>query len=81
MATLLLVACGGGNGGGIFGGKGFDLDEAKVTKVMPITDEDGAPKCQMNLQVKYVKGDDERARNVNAEIINRLFLMDSLTVQ
>ena len=80
VATLLLTACGGG-GGGLFGGNGMDTAEAKVTKVVNITDEDNAPKCQISLNVIYVKGDDERAKAVNNAIEQRLFMMDSLTMQ
>ncbi len=82
-AALLLTAC-GGNGGrvtSIFSGKGFDLDEAKVTKVVSITDDNNAPQCQVNLQVKYVKGDDEVAHNINSAITDRLFKLDSMSVR
>ena len=77
----MFMACGGSEGGGIFGGSGFNMDEAKVTKVVSITNEDNAPQCQVNLQVKYVKGDSEAAKAVNQAIIQRLFRMDSLTMQ
>ena len=80
IAALLMTAC-GGNGRGIFSGNGFDTDEAKVTKVVNITDEENAPKCHIALNVKYVKGDDERAKTVNNAIEQRLFMMDSLTMQ
>lgn len=80
IAALLMTAC-GGNGGGLFSGNGFDTDEAKVTKVVNITDEENAPKCHIALNVKYVKGDDERAKTVNNAIEQRLFMMDSLTMQ
>ena len=76
LAALLMTAC-GGNGGGIFSGNGFDTDEAKVTKVVNITDEENAPKCHIALNVKYVKGDDERAKTVNNAIEQRLFMMDN----
>ena len=36
LAALLMTAC-GDNGGGLFSGNGFDTDEAKVTKVVNIT--------------------------------------------
>lgn len=79
--SALLASC-GGNGGGIFGGgKGFDLDEVKTVRVVPITKEENAPQCQMNLQVKYVKGDDERARAINNAIEQRLFMMEGLKMQ
>lgn len=81
LYSLLLTACGGSEGGGLFGGSSFDLDEAKVTKVVSITNEDNAPQCQVNLQVKYVKGDSEAAKAVNQAIMQRLFRMDSLTMQ
>ena len=80
VAAMFLSAC-GGKGSGIFGGSGFDLAEAKVTKAVPIVDQNGAPKCQINLQVKYVKGDDERARTVNNAIEERLFMFENLTMQ
>ncbi len=80
LAALLMTAC-GDNGGGLFSGNGFDTDEAKVTKVVNITDEENAPKCHIALNVKYVKGDDERAKTVNNAIEQRLFMMDSLTMQ
>ncbi len=80
IAALLMTAC-GDNGGGLFSGNGFDTDEAKVTKVVNITDEENAPKCHIALNVKYVKGDDERAKTVNNAIEQRLFMMDSLTMQ
>jgi hypothetical protein len=80
--ALLLSACGSGSeGGGIFGGSGFNTDEVKVTKVVPITSEDNAPQCQVNLQVKYMKGDNEAAKAVNQAIMQRLFMMENLTMQ
>lgn len=80
IATLMLTACSSG-GGGVFGGNGMDTGEAKVTKAVNITDEENAPKCQITLNVKYIKGDDERAKKVNNAIEQRLFMMDSLTMQ
>ena len=79
IAALLLTAC--GSDGGMFGGSGIDTKEAKVTKVVPITQEDNAPQCQVSLKVKYVKGDDERACNINNAIEQRLFMFDSLAMQ
>lgn len=77
---MLLTAC-GGSGGSIFGNSNFDLGEAKVTKAVPVVDKDNAPQCQINLQVKYVKGDDERTLNINNAIEQRLFMYDNLTMQ
>lgn len=81
LSALLLTACGGSNGGGIFGGSSIDIKEAKTTKVVTITNEDNAPQCQVSLKVKYVKGDDERATAINNAIEQRLFMFDSLTMQ
>ena len=81
LTAVLFSACGGSNGGGLFGGSSMDMDEAKTTKVVTITSEDNAPQCQVSLQVKYVKGDDERARAINNAIEQRLFMFDSLTMQ
>lgn len=78
---MLLSACGGSNGGGIFSGSSIDIEEAKAVKAVTITNEDDVPQCQVNLQVKYVKGDDERARNINNAIEQRLFMYDSLQMQ
>lgn len=80
VAVMFLTAC-GGNGNSIFGDSSFDMNEAKVTKVVPVVDQEDAPTCRINLQVKYVKGDDERARNINNAIEQRLFMYDSLTMQ
>ena len=49
LSALLLTACGGSNGGGIFGGSSIDIEEAKTTKVVTITNEDNAPQCQVSL--------------------------------
>ncbi len=81
IAALLLTACGGGEGGGFFSSNSFDMDEAKAEKIVSISDEENAPKCSISLQVKYVKGDDERARNINNAIQQRLFMFDSLKMQ
>lgn len=81
LSALLLTACGGSNGGSIFGGSNIDIEEAKATKVVTITNEDNAPKCQVSLKVKYVKGNDERAASINNAIEQRLFMFDSLTMQ
>ena len=57
------------------------MDEAKATKAVPIVNENNAPQCQMNLQVKYMKGNDEVAKNINDAITERLFQITNLTVQ
>ena len=77
----LLSACGGGNGGGIFGGGSPDIGEAKARQVVSIVNEENAPKCQVSLNVKYVKGDDERSHAINNAIEQYLFRFDSLTMQ
>lgn len=81
LTGVLFSACGGSNGGGIFSGSSIDIEEAKAVKAVAITNEDNVPQCQVNLQVKYVKGDDERARNINNAIEQRLFMYDSLQMQ
>lgn len=81
LTTILFSACGGSNGGGIFGGSSIDIEEAKTQKVVSITDENDAPQCLVSLQVKYVKGDDECARNINNAIEQRLFMFDRLAMQ
>jgi len=81
LTAVLLTACGGSNGEGIFGGSSIDMGEASATKVVAITNDENVPQCQVNLQVKYVKGDDERARNINNAIEQRLFMFDSLQMQ
>ncbi len=81
IITVVLAACGSGAGGGIFSSGSIDMDEAKATKAIPIVNENNAPQCQMNLQVKYMKGDDEVAKNINDAITERLFQMTNLTVQ
>ena len=81
LTAILFSACGGSNGGGIFGGSSIDIAEAKAQKVVSVIDESNAPQCQVSLQVKYVKGDDERARNINHAIEQRLFMFDSLAMQ
>lgn len=80
IATCLLTAC-SGSSQGIFGSSSLDIDEAKVVKVVPITNDGDAPICQVNMEVKYVKGDNEIARSINNSIIQRLFIFDRLTVQ
>ena len=81
LTAVLFTACGGSNGEGIFGGSSIDMGEASATKVVAITNDENVPQCQVNLQVKYVKGDDERARNINNAIEQRLFMFDSLQMQ
>lgn len=81
LTVVLFSACGGSNGGGLFGGSAIDIEEAKATKAVTITNEDNAPQCQVSLKVKYVKGDDERAVAINNAIEQRLFMYDSLTMQ
>lgn len=81
LTAILFSACGGSNGGGIFGGSSIDIAEAKAQKVASVIDESNAPQCQVSLQVKYLKGDDERARNINHAIEQRLFMFDSLAMQ
>lgn len=79
--TVILSACGGGTGGGLFSSSSIDMEDAKATKAVPILNEDNAPQCQINLQVKYMKGDDEVAKNINNAIMERLFQMTNLTMQ
>lgn len=81
LTGVLFSACGGSEGGGIFSGSSIDIEEAKAVKAVAITNEDDVPQCQVSLQVKYVKGDDERARNINNAIEQRLFMYDSLQMQ
>ena len=80
VAAILFTAC-GSNSGSVFSLSSFDFDEAKVTKVVPVANEENAPKCQVNLQIKFVKGNDERTRNINNAIEQRLFMFDNLTMQ
>ena len=80
MASLLFAAC-SSNGGGIFSSTDYDIDEAKVTKIVNITNEEDVPKCHISLSVKYIKGDDARATNINNAIERRLFMFDSLAMQ
>lgn len=79
--TVILSACGGGTGGGLFSSSSIDMEDAKATKAVPILNEDNTPQCQINLQVKYMKGDDEIAKNINNAIMERLFQMTNLTMQ
>ncbi|MBQ7420345.1 MAG: DUF3298 domain-containing protein [Prevotella sp.] len=81
ISALLLTACGGSNGGSIFGGSTIDIEEVEAHKAVSITNEDNAPTCKIDLNVKYAKGDDERARTINNTIEQRLFMFDSLTMQ
>lgn len=81
IVTIILTACGSSTGGGIFSSGSIDMKEAKATKTVSIVNEDNAPQCQVNLQVKYMKGDDEVAKNINNAITERLFKMTNLTVQ
>lgn len=81
MVAVALFATYGCKGSGIFSGNSFSMDEAKVTRAVPVVDDDDAPKCQITLEVKYVKGDDERARNINNAIEERLFMYNNLTMQ
>jgi flagellar basal body-associated protein FliL len=68
IVTIILTACGGSTGGGIFSSGSIDMKEAKATKTVSIVNEDNAPQCQVNLQVKYMKGDDDVAKNINNAI-------------
>ena len=81
IITVVLAACGSSEGGGIFSSGSIDMSEAKATKAIPIVNENNAPQCQMNLQVKYMKGDNEVAKNINNAITEQLFQMTNLTVQ
>ena len=82
ISTLLFTACGNNGGlGSIFGSDDIDMEEAKTIKTVSITDEENAPQCQVNLLVKYVKGDNETAQHINSAITDRLFKLDSMTVQ
>lgn len=88
IAATLLLACGSKSGGKH--GENlednleetvFSISEVKLAKEVSVVDKDGAPKCRISLEVKYVKGNDKRARNINNAIEEQLFRFNDLTMQ
>ncbi len=79
LLAALLFSC--GKGGLFSSASKYEVDEVHVAKVTPLMGDTSGVSCRMNLNVKYVKGDDQRARNVNNSIEQRLFDMSGMTMQ
>lgn len=75
LAAMMMTACGGGSASD---GTGLTFTMVKAGKTVSISQEQGAPQCQVSLQLAAVK-DREQAAAINKAIISQLLNMEDMS--